>query len=92
MDGSSLPERPKPSAKPPKPPRAPRPPKSGNKPDKQPRKDVKAADDLPVVQDPNFMFKTGFLADVYREKPVSDQLPRILTRMPPEPNVSSNNI
>lgn len=32
------------------------------------------------------MFKTGFLAEVYKERPISDQIPRILTRMPPEPN------
>lgn len=95
MDGTSLPERPKPSAKPPKPPKAPKAPKapkSVKKPDKQPRKDISAAEDLPPVQDPNFMFKTGFLADVYRERPVSDQLPRVMTRMPPEPNVSNNDI
>jgi len=79
MDKVNLPTRPKPSAKP------------GKKPGKQPKKDISATDDLAIVHDPNFMFKTGFLAEVYRERPISDQLPRILTRFPPEPNVSTNN-
>jgi glutaminyl-tRNA synthetase len=32
--------------------------------------------------DPNAMFKQGFLADVFEERP----LPRVKTRFPPEPN------
>jgi glutaminyl-tRNA synthetase len=78
MDVSNLPGRPKPLVK------------SAKKPIKQPKNDADARDDdSSIVQDPNFMFKTGFLAEVYKERPVSDQIPRIVTRMPPEPNVSS---
>ncbi len=75
-----MPERPKASKKP----------KAVAKPPVKPaKKEAQAKDAAPVVQDPDFMFKTGFLADVYKERPVSDEIPRILTRMPPEPNVSN---
>ncbi|KAH8797353.1 putative glutaminyl-tRNA synthetase [Xylogone sp. PMI_703] len=50
------------------------------------KQDAGAKDAPAVIQDPDFMFKTGFLADVYKEKPISPQTPQILTRMPPEPN------
>ncbi|OBT44178.1 hypothetical protein VE00_04859 [Pseudogymnoascus sp. WSF 3629] len=37
--------------------------------------------------DPDSMFKGGFLADVYSENPVrSDGMGRVVTRFPPEPN------
>jgi len=39
-----------------------------------------AADDAHL--DPNAMFKQGFLADVYKERPS----PNVRTRFPPEPN------
>lgn len=39
-----------------------------------------AADDTHL--DPNAMFKQGFLADVYKERPS----PNVITRFPPEPN------
>src|SRR5262245_59269279 len=38
------------------------------------------------VQDPDFMFKVGFLASVYQERPLSEAVPMIMTRFPPEPN------
>ncbi|KAJ5083697.1 hypothetical protein N7456_013124 [Penicillium angulare] len=38
------------------------------------------------TQDPESMFKLGFLSDVYQEKPLSDTLTKIRTRFPPEPN------
>lgn len=76
MDVTNVPERPKPSAKPAK------------QPAKNPKQKTETKEDLTVIQDPNIMFKAGFLAEVYKERPISDQVPRILTRMPPEPNVS----
>jgi glutaminyl-tRNA synthetase len=76
MDVLNMPERPKPSAK------------SAKRPVKHPKQDTGARDDSTIVQDPDLMFKTGFLAEVYKERPISDQIPQILTRMPPEPNVS----
>lgn len=51
----------------------------------------KATGDTPSIKprnedrpslDPDAMFKQGFLADVYRERPIVD----VLTRFPPEPN------
>lgn len=37
--------------------------------------------------DPDSMFKGGFLADVYSENPVrTDGISRVVTRFPPEPN------
>jgi glutaminyl-tRNA synthetase len=82
MDAPNVPERPKPSGK--SKPSI----KSAKQPVKHPKQDTKARDDSTIIQDPNYMFKTGFLAGVYNERPISDQIPRILTRMPPEPNVS----
>ncbi|OJD24045.1 glutamine-tRNA ligase [Blastomyces percursus] len=41
-----------------------------------------------VSNDPDQMFKTGFLADVYQEKPIggSSGVDKVFTRFPPEPN------
>lgn len=39
------------------------------------------------VDDPQQMFKTGFLHEVYNERPVgSEHISKVLTRFPPEPN------
>lgn len=38
-------------------------------------------------EDPDSMFKTGFLADVYNERPIgSAHVKKVVTRFPPEPN------
>ncbi|OJD13229.1 glutamine-tRNA ligase [Blastomyces percursus] len=38
-------------------------------------------------EDPDSMFKTGFLADVYNERPIgSEYVKKVVTRFPPEPN------
>jgi glutaminyl-tRNA synthetase len=40
-----------------------------------------------AVEDPDSMFKVGFLADVYNEKPIgSEGVKKVITRFPPEPN------
>lgn len=40
-----------------------------------------------VVIDPDAMFKTGFLRDVYQERPIgSENVSKVVTRFPPEPN------
>ena len=72
-----LPERSKPpkprkekTPKPAKVPKGPMPPK--------PKREVGPAPN----NDPDSMFKVGFLADVYAERPS----PRVVTRFPPEPN------
>ncbi|CAG7978511.1 unnamed protein product [Penicillium nalgiovense] len=44
------------------------------------------AKEAPVPRDPEAMFKVGFLHDVYQEKPLSETVPKIRTRFPPEPN------
>ncbi|KAI1981517.1 Glutaminyl-tRNA synthetase [Ophidiomyces ophidiicola] len=36
--------------------------------------------------DPDQMFKSGFLADVYKEKSLGRDIQKIVTRFPPEPN------
>lgn len=60
-------------------------PKKENAP-KQPNLKVKAADIVKAVpNDPDSMFKGGFLADVYSENPVRC-IGRVVTRFPPEPN------
>ncbi|KAJ5430396.1 Glutamine-tRNA synthetase class Ib [Penicillium cf. griseofulvum] len=74
-----LPERPKEAIEPTAPPRSPRPKPKGEP--KAPK--VKEA---PAPRDPNAMFKVGFLHDVYQEKPLSETVPKIRTRFPPEPN------
>jgi len=38
------------------------------------------------TRDPDAMFKVGFLHDVYNERPLSETVPKIRTRFPPEPN------
>ncbi|KAJ5551295.1 hypothetical protein N7461_005993 [Penicillium sp. DV-2018c] len=56
----------------------------------QPKKDEPKAAPKPkeaaAPRDPNTMFKVGFLHDVYQEKPLSETVPKIRTRFPPEPN------
>ncbi|EEP75375.1 glutaminyl-tRNA synthetase [Uncinocarpus reesii 1704] len=83
---TQLPERPK-QPKPPKNKPAKQPNDSGaknaNKGSKKPQGGPSGAD---ITQDPEFMFKVGFLADVYQERPISDKIPKIVTRFPPEPN------
>ena len=60
----------------PKPSKGPTPPKAKNPP---------SAKD--VVVDPDSMFKVGFLADVYDERPVGQNgIQKVVTRFPPEPN------
>lgn len=49
-------------------------------------KPPKVAKEAPAPRDPDAMFKGGFLADVYQERPLSDSIPKIRTRFPPEPN------
>ncbi|OJJ43896.1 hypothetical protein ASPZODRAFT_891934 [Penicilliopsis zonata CBS 506.65] len=85
--GSAAPsEKPK-DAKPPKKAKAPKqpkekaPPKNGGA---KPKAAKPETVDLP--QDPDYMFKVGFLADVYEERPISEKHPKIITRFPPEPN------
>ncbi|PGH08876.1 glutamine-tRNA ligase [Polytolypa hystricis UAMH7299] len=62
--------------KPPKKPKQPKPPK-----------EPKPKREAPAPQDPEAMFKVGFLADVYQEKPLgSAGVDKVFTRFPPEPN------
>lgn len=49
-------------------------------------KEAPKAKQAPAPLDPDTMFKVGFLSDVYREKPLSETVPKIRTRFPPEPN------
>lgn len=61
------------------------------KPEKTPKgnvqKDTKNATTKSFSEDPNAMFKVGFLADVAREYPKRDHGDKkIVTRFPPEPN------
>ncbi|KAJ5908989.1 hypothetical protein N7495_001671 [Penicillium taxi] len=57
---------------------------------KQPKenqpKPTKAAREPVAPNDPDAMFKVGFLSDVYQERPLSDTITKIRTRFPPEPN------
>jgi glutaminyl-tRNA synthetase len=46
----------------------------------KPKTEVKPAEETPL--DPDAMFKQGFLANVFRERPMKP----VLTRFPPEPN------
>ncbi|KAL4771035.1 tRNA synthetases class I, catalytic domain-containing protein [Aspergillus nidulans var. acristatus] len=46
----------------------------------KPKAEVKPAEETPL--DPDAMFKQGFLANVFRERPMKP----VLTRFPPEPN------
>ena len=64
---------------------------SKKKPEKIPKgnaqKDTKNAATKSFSEDPNAMFKVGFLADVAKEYPKRSQSDKkILTRFPPEPN------
>lgn len=49
-------------------------------------KEAPKAKQAPAPLDPAAMFKVGFLSDVYKEKPLSETVPKIRTRFPPEPN------
>lgn len=49
-------------------------------------KPPKASNEAPAPRDPDAMFKVGFLNDVYQERPRSEDIPKIRTRFPPEPN------
>ncbi|EAS34759.3 glutaminyl-tRNA synthetase [Coccidioides immitis RS] len=83
---TELPERPK-EAKPPKKKPAKQPKdNSAKNANKGPKKQAGGAAGIDVTQDPEFMFKVGFLADVYQERPISDKIPKVTTRFPPEPN------
>ncbi|KAJ5679094.1 hypothetical protein N7462_007338 [Penicillium macrosclerotiorum] len=46
----------------------------------------KEAKEVSEPRDPLAMFKVGFLNDVYNERPISETVPKIRTRFPPEPN------
>lgn len=80
---TKLPERPK-KAKDPKKPKEPKAPKAPKP--KNPNPKPKAAPVASFAQDPDSMFKVGFLSDVYGEKPISETCPKVVTRFPPEPN------
>lgn len=59
------------------------------KPAKNPPKNSKPNRKHPATtaNDPDAMFKVGFLADVYQERPVgSPRIEEVVTRFPPEPN------
>ncbi|KAJ5084440.1 hypothetical protein NUU61_009019 [Penicillium alfredii] len=60
---------------------APKPPKTDSKP-----KEPKPAKEPAAPRDPDAIFKVGFLSDVYQERPLSEKIPKIRTRFPPEPN------
>ncbi|KAI1918621.1 hypothetical protein LOZ65_004768 [Ophidiomyces ophidiicola] len=84
-----LPERLKePNTQKKKPPKQPKVPKTNNS--NQAKKGSKTPgggnSGTEITQDPEFMFKVGFLADVYQERPVSETIPKVNTRFPPEPN------
>ena len=49
-------------------------------------KPQKAAKEPAAPRDPSAIFKVGFLNDVYNERPISETIPKIRTRFPPEPN------
>lgn len=63
--------------------------KTGKPAKKNPPKGPKPKSKPPTttVNDPDAMFKVGFLADVYQEKPLgSPGTEEVITRFPPEPN------
>ncbi|KAK9851518.1 Glutamine-tRNA synthetase [Penicillium brevicompactum] len=60
--------------------------KQNEPPKKKAEKTAPQAKEAPAPRDPNAMFKVGFLSDVYQEKPLSETVPKIRTRFPPEPN------
>ncbi|EFR04038.1 glutaminyl-tRNA synthetase [Nannizzia gypsea CBS 118893] len=97
---TELPARPKPAAesnpaeeqkpateqKPPKEkkPKEKKPKEKKPKPEKGPSESKRAA---PAPNDPDAMFKVGFLADVYKERPLESTVNKqVVTRFPPEPN------
>ncbi|KAJ5085380.1 hypothetical protein N7532_010151 [Penicillium argentinense] len=53
--------------------------------EKQP-KPAKPAKEPVAPNDPEAMFKSGFLSEVYNLRPISETHPKIRTRFPPEPN------
>ena len=60
----------------PKPPRGPTPPATKRPPSAK-----------PPAEDPDSMFKVGFLADVYQERAIGPEgIKKVVTRFPPEPN------
>ncbi|KAK2745864.1 hypothetical protein FQN57_003477 [Myotisia sp. PD_48] len=66
--------------------KAPKPPKE-KKPPKGPTPPKSKSKAPSATTDPEAMFKVGFLADVYKEKPLEATLEKkIVTRFPPEPN------
>lgn len=59
--------------------------KPAKKPPKEPQANRKRP--TPTVNDPDAMFKKGFLSDVYNERPIgSPGTEKVITRFPPEPN------
>ena len=75
MDGTSLPDRPKPSKTQKQ--KAPKPPKATKAPNPRRAEAAKAAPD-----DTQLMFKVGFLADVYQERSVeSGAIDKVVTRV-----------
>ncbi|PKS07417.1 hypothetical protein jhhlp_006020 [Lomentospora prolificans] len=54
---------------------------AANKPPPEPKAPKEKADDKPLV-DPATIFRQGFLAEVFKERPVKP----VVTRFPPEPN------
>ena len=75
METENLPERPKAAKpkkeKPPKQPKGPAPPKP-----------KRAAATKPAPEDPESMFKVGFLSDVYQERPIGNEgITKIITRV-----------
>ncbi|KAL1969912.1 hypothetical protein VTN77DRAFT_7421 [Rasamsonia byssochlamydoides] len=65
-------------------PERPKEPKATGKKAKAPPKNggAQKQDPADLVRDPDHMFKVGFLADVYQERPTE----KVITRFPPEPN------
>lgn len=86
-NGKPTPKAPSENNKPPKAkkekaPKVPKPPKGPT-----PPKAKKESAAKPSVDDPESMFKVGFLSDVYQERPVgSEDISKVITRFPPEPN------
>ncbi|KAI4283737.1 MAG: hypothetical protein L6R38_001951 [Xanthoria sp. 2 TBL-2021] len=80
MDTTSLPDRPKPSKS-----QKQKPPKQSKAANAPKPKRAEAA--KPAPDDPQLMFKVGFLSDVYQERSIeSGAIDKVVTRFPPEPN------
>ncbi|KAJ6020951.1 hypothetical protein N7540_006455 [Penicillium herquei] len=60
--------------------------KNAPKPAKDTQPKAPKPKEVATPYDPDAMFKVGFLSDVYQEKPLSEAVPKIRTRFPPEPN------